>query len=226
MFSKRATRYTATTDSTRTSATSEGTATCFEPGYFEDAPCVNLNKTVEEVNATFKASLQYKIDQDRMLYATVSSGYRPGGVNRRGDLPPYTSDMLYNYEIGWKTTWNNGEIRWNGALFWENWTDFQFSFLGPNSLTEIANAASATVRGLETDVSWAITPNWTLSGAGSFINSELTKSVCSDHRRSGRQESDMPRRNFWTLSRHAAPGHAAGQLSTSRPATKPISRIR
>jgi outer membrane receptor protein involved in Fe transport len=156
-----------------------GEAACFIPGIFEDAPCSNLDKTVEEVNTTFKANLQYKFDAERMVYATVSSGFRPGGVNRRGDLPPYTSDMLYNYEIGWKTTWNNGEIRWNGALFWENWDDFQFSFLGPNSLTQIANAASATVRGLETDISWAVTPNFTVSGSGSFINSELTKSVCS-----------------------------------------------
>ncbi|HEX4505938.1 MAG TPA: TonB-dependent receptor [Alphaproteobacteria bacterium] len=156
-----------------------GEAGCFIPGNFEDAPCSNLDKTVEEVNATFKANLQYKFDAERMVYATVSSGYRPGGINRYGSLPPYSSDMLYNYEIGWKTSWNDGEIRWNGAMFWENWDNFQFSFLGPNSLTQIANAGAATVRGLETDVTWAVTPNFTVSGAGSFINSELTKSVCS-----------------------------------------------
>ncbi len=108
------------------------------------------------MNATFKASLQYKFDNDRMLYATVSSGYRPGGVNRNGNLPPYSSDMLYNYEIGWKTTWNDGLVRWNGALFWENWDSFQFAYLGQFSLTQIANAGEATVRGLETDVTWAI----------------------------------------------------------------------
>jgi iron complex outermembrane receptor protein len=182
-----------------------GEAGCFDQGNFEGAPCVNLNKTVEEVNATFKAGLQYKFDSDRMLYATASSGYRPGGVNRNGNLPPYTSDMLYNYELGWKTTWNNGEIRWNGALFWENWTDFQFSFLGPNSLTEIANAGEATVRGLETDVSWAIDPNWTVSGAGSFINSELTQSVCSTN------VGTKCAGGFWTLA------------GTPLPVTPPVS---
>jgi outer membrane receptor protein involved in Fe transport len=177
-----------------------GQVTCFIQGNnFADAPCANLDKTVEEVNATFKANLQYKFDPERMVYATVSSGYRPGGVNRRGDLPGYTSDMLYNYEIGWKTTWNNGEIRWNGAMFWENWDDFQFSFLGPNSLTQIANAASATVRGLETDVTWAVTPNFTLSGSGSFINSEITSNVCPDLTL-GPKCLAGGKPNFWTLS--------------------------
>jgi len=182
-----------------------GEVGCFVQTTFDDAPCVNLNKTVEEVNATFKASLQYKFDRDHLVYATASSGYRPGGVNRNGNLPPYTSDMLYNYELGWKTTWNNGQFRWNGALFWENWTNFQFSFLGPNSLTEIANAASATVRGLETDVSWAITPNWTLSGAGSFINSELTSNVCPNLDGTGCPP------NYWTLK------------GTPLPVTPPVS---
>jgi len=184
---------------------STGQGLCFIPGNFEGAPCSNLDKTVEEVNATFKASLQYKFDKDHMVYATASSGYRPGGVNRNGSLPPYTSDMLYNYELGWKTTWENGEIRWNGALFWENWDNFQFSYLGQFSLTQIANAASATVRGLETDVSWAIDPNWTLSGAGSFINSELTQSVCPNLNGAGCPP------NFWTLS------------GTPLPVTPPVS---
>jgi iron complex outermembrane receptor protein len=187
-----------------------GEINCFQSGFFEDAPCVDLNKTVEEVNATFKASIQYKFDSDRMVYATASSGYRPGGVNRNGSLPPYQSDMLYNYEIGWKTTWNNGEIRWNGALFWENWDDFQFSFLGANSLTEIANAASATVRGLETDVSWAVTPNFTLSGAGSFINSELTSNVCPDLTLGPKCLVDG-KSNFWTVK------------GTPLPVTPPVS---
>jgi outer membrane receptor protein involved in Fe transport len=175
-------------------SSSTGEAGCFIHENFQGAPCVNLNKTVEEVNATFKASLQYKFDSNRMVYATVSSGFRPGGVNRYGALPPYSSDMLYNYELGWKTTWDNGQIRWNGAMFWENWTDFQFSFLGQFSLTQIANAASATVRGLETDLTWAITPELTLSGAASFINSELTSDVCPNLDGTGCPP------NWWTRS--------------------------
>jgi len=157
---------------------STGEASCFQSGGFDGAACVNLNHTAQEVNATFKASIEYKIDPDRMVYATASSGYRPGGANRYGSLPPYASDTLYNYEIGWKTTWDNGQFRWNGALFWENWDNFQFSFLGPSSLTQIANAGSATVRGLETDLTWAVTPNLSLSGAGSFIDSQLDQAFC------------------------------------------------
>jgi len=100
-----------------------------------------------------------------MFYGTWSTGYRPGGINRRGTLPPYGSDFLTNYELGWKTMWFDRSLRWNGAVYLERWDDFQFSILGANGLTEIKNAAQARIRGLETDVVWRPTEGLTLSAA-------------------------------------------------------------
>ena len=151
---------------------------CLVTGPFKDAPCVDLNKVVEQVGTTYKANLSYKIDSDHMVYFTASDGYRPGGINRNGNLPPYNSDMLYNYEIGWKTTWLNKQIRWNGAIFYQNWDQFQFAFLGTSSLTQVANAGQATIKGLETDASWVVSPHLTLSGAGSLTDARLTQNYC------------------------------------------------
>jgi outer membrane receptor protein involved in Fe transport len=39
------------------------------------------------------------------------------------------SDYLKNYELGWKTMWLDKRLAWNGALFHQNWDDFQFSYL-------------------------------------------------------------------------------------------------
>ena len=78
-----------------------------------------------------------------MVYGTWSEGYRPGGINRRGTLPPYLSDYLTNYELGWKTTWADNRLTFNGSVFHQEWEDFQFSILGANGLTEIRNANQA-----------------------------------------------------------------------------------
>lgn len=145
---------------------------------FKDAPCAELNKAGEQVSETFKANVSYKLDDNKLVYITASDGYRPGGVNRNGSLGPYNADTLYNYEVGWKTTWDSGQVRWNGALFLENWDQFQFAFLGPNSLTEIANAGQAEIKGLETDASWAIDAHWLVSGAFSITDAELTENYC------------------------------------------------
>ncbi|HKQ13181.1 MAG TPA: TonB-dependent receptor, partial [Steroidobacteraceae bacterium] len=69
------------------------------------APCKNLDKRVDEKDTIFKINASYNIADDKMVYATYSEGFRPGGVNRAAPLPPYKADYLDNYEVGFKTTW-------------------------------------------------------------------------------------------------------------------------
>lgn len=166
-----------------TYSSSEGVATCF-PGSapFHGAPCVDLNGKSEGSGNSPKLNLAYKFDPDHMIYATWSKGFRPGGVNRNGGgtEPPYKPDYLTNYEVGWKSTWDNHRLRFNGAFFVEDWKDFQFSFLGPNALTIIENAGQARIRGVETDLEFAATDGLTLSGGFSLLDSKLTQQYCVD----------------------------------------------
>ncbi|WP_135212918.1 TonB-dependent receptor [Vitreimonas flagellata] len=157
-----------------------GEQTCIGPASVGNEPCTNLDKSTEEDGELYRANLTYRIDDDRMIYATYSEGFRPGGINRRGTLPPYASDFLDNYEIGWKTEWANGRLRWNGAAFLEVWEDFQFAFLGLNGLTEIQNAGDAEIRGVETDLTWAPTDNLTINAAATWLDSELTSADIAD----------------------------------------------
>ncbi len=92
-----------------------------------------------------------------MVYATYSKGFRPGGVNRVSGAPPYAADYLTNYEVGWKTQWLDHRLRWNGSLFWEDWKNFQFSFLVPPSITAIANGGNARIKGIENELDWVAT---------------------------------------------------------------------
>ena len=96
----------------------------------------------------------------------------------RSTLPPYKSDFLTNYELGWKTTWGGNVLSWNGAVFQEDWKDFQFSYLGQNGLTEIHNAGQARIRGLETDLRWAATYNLAFTGGAAFYDAKLTENFC------------------------------------------------
>ena len=157
----------------------------YEP--FHYAPCTNLNAAVSDTGHTERLTLNYKIDTDRMVYATYSTGFRPGGVNRVYDAaikaiyPPYQSDQLKNYEIGWKTQWFNNRLRWNGAVFLEDWDNFQFSFLGPNSVTVVQNAASAQSKGIETNFEWAAGAGWLFSGSATYLDSKLTSNFCGGY---------------------------------------------
>lgn len=145
---------------------------------YPNAPCEVFNKNVKEDDSLGRFNLSYQVNDDVMVYGTWSQGYRPGGINRRGTLLPYLSDYLTSWEMGWKTRLADGAVVFNGAVFDQDWEDFQFAILGQNGLTEIKNANNARIRGVEADLSWAATYNLTLSTGLAFYDAELTENYC------------------------------------------------
>ena len=119
-----------------------------------------------ETGETHKLNLTCTSIRDKMVYATYSTGFRPGGINRRGTHPALPARLADNYEVGWKTTWFDNNFRWNGALFHEDWNNFQFSVLGLNSFTEIHNAGQAVINGIESDVDWLVDDHLSLAASG------------------------------------------------------------
>ncbi|MBW8812069.1 MAG: TonB-dependent receptor [Caulobacterales bacterium] len=161
-------------------SSSTGVAKCFGPAVVEGGPCTNLDKSTSESGHTYRLNAQYKFDRERMVYVTYSTGFRPGGINRRGTLPPYKSDFLKNLEFGWKTSWLDNRLRWNGDVYSEKWNNFQFSFLGANGLTEIRNANSAKMKGVETDVNWRVTEGLSITAAAAYTDAKLSEPYCND----------------------------------------------
>jgi iron complex outermembrane recepter protein len=168
----------------RSTVATRGVA-CVQPGIL-GGPCVDLANEVKKNGSTPKFNLTYKFDDTHMAYATVSKGFRPGGLNRHLQAPPapslatYDPDFLKNYEIGFKTTWLNNHLRFNGAFFWEDWNNFQFGFLGQNSFTVVRNAGAARIKGAEQEIEWAPTQGLTLSAGATELDPKLTKDFCLD----------------------------------------------
>src|SRR5882762_22498 len=159
---------------------SSGEFICFRPAIIPNTPCTDLDKRGSQTGHVPRVNLTYKLTPDKMVYGTYSKGFRPGGVNRTAapGIGPYAPDYLTNYEIGWKTQWLGHRLRWNGALFWEDWKDFQFSFLGPNSVTIITNGGQARIKGIESDLEWAATAALTLSSNFTLLDPKLTQDYC------------------------------------------------
>ena len=171
-----------------------GVALCFNDMQFRGAPCVNVDDTVKKNDTIYRANLTYKFDETKLIYGTWSEGFRPGGLNRNATVGEYLPDYLTNWEMGWKTTWANNRLAFNGALFQEDWDDIQYSFLPPSGsgLTIIRNAGNARIRGLEMDLNWAASYNLTVSGGLAFYNAELTAEYCGFNDINGNAVTSCP----------------------------------
>jgi len=143
-------------------------------------PCFNtriLDGEAKGDDWAFKGNLEYRIDEDKLVYFTYSQGFRAGGVNRARveGIPGYDPDFVDNYEIGWKTSLAGGAVRFNGAVYVVDWNDFQYGFLDftISNLTIVQNVGNSQTRGMEWELTWATDENNTVSFSGSYNNAEL-----------------------------------------------------
>ena len=143
---------------------------------FTAAPATDQSSS--ERGWLYKANASYKLSRDVMVYATASSGQRPGGINQNIALPAglqqYRSDHLWNYEVGVKSQLFDRALTINADVFQIDWDDIQTTGTLPNTnFAFIANAGRARARGVELET--AVTPYRGLQVqlSGSYIDAVL-----------------------------------------------------
>ena len=110
-----------------------------------------------------KLGIDHRFSDNVMAYAGFSVGFKSGGMNGRGGSPtalgPFDEETVDAFEAGFKTDWLDDRLRANIALFWNEYDDLQRTigrFLpGEDNAQETVtdNAASATIRGVEIEIS-------------------------------------------------------------------------
>jgi iron complex outermembrane recepter protein len=107
-------------------------------------------------NTSYTAGIDWQALEHLLLYAKTSTGFRAGGTNQRSNPAlPYAPETVTDYEIGAKSEWFDQRLRANLALYHSNYKDIQrtISLYESGSLvTEVQNAASARINGVELEV--------------------------------------------------------------------------
>ncbi|MBX9883402.1 MAG: TonB-dependent receptor [Novosphingobium sp.] len=159
-----------------------GEALCF-PGtvgqYGTQRPCDNINTKATGSGVRHKLNLSWKAAPGKLLYATWSTGFRPGGINRRPTAPAYAVEKLTNYEVGWKTSWLGGKVLFNGALFLEKLSQAQFAVTSDqNGITDIVNAGRARSKGIEADLTVRPAQGLSFQVSGTLADAVITTDLC------------------------------------------------
>ena len=150
-------------------------------GYYEPEPNLgfvgrtNVYK-FDDSGVAPKFNLSHKPNDDLLVYATYSEGFRPSGINRTtgrtAELVPdtYTSDLLRNLEFGWKSSLADGKVTFNGLVYVMNWEDYQSTRYVYDLLTVayVENVGMATVQGAEVASYFNISDSFSMSLMANF----------------------------------------------------------
>jgi len=106
-------------------------------------------------SVTPKAGTEFKISDDVMTYFSYSRGFRSGGFNGKltpGQPPlPYDPETVDSYELGLKSEWFDKRLRFNTALWFEDYKNIQAQ-VAEQGFFSTANAGRAHLKGFETEV--------------------------------------------------------------------------
>ncbi|QCZ93315.1 TonB-dependent receptor [Salinimonas iocasae] len=141
----------------------------------------------------FKFALDWKVNDDVLLFANYSEGFRPPVTNRVGGglassqtgrfenfrIPVYsTTDTLDNYELGMKGDFLDGILRVNATAYYSEITDLQTSRFDPTNISFLVftdNVGDAEIKGIDADITWLATDDLVINAAFSVLDTELVR---------------------------------------------------
>lgn len=124
-----------------------------------------------------KFSLDYSFDNDAMLFASVAKGFKSGGFFGRSDGNSYDQEQLWAYEIGFKSKWLDNRLKFNAALFYNDYKDLQLTIFALNETglptSEFQNAGKAKFYGGEIELAMIVTDALTVDFNVGYLESEF-----------------------------------------------------
>jgi outer membrane receptor protein involved in Fe transport len=141
--------------------------------------------TSSESDFVPKVTLDYHINDNTMVYATYSEGFRRGGANAAransvfGPGQPfhaYTSDTMKNHEVGIKSTLADGRFRLNATVYHMIWERIQLQANDPEIFTlGIVNFPEAELDGIEAHLSWLPADGWDIGATLGWNEAEISE---------------------------------------------------
>jgi iron complex outermembrane receptor protein len=123
-----------------------------------------------------KIAYEYNFTPSFMTYASVSKGYRSGGFNPMASDPKYLSydeEKLWSYEIGAKRTFLKNRLTLNACLYYMDISDMQVTeAVSPNE-SYLTNAAKATSKGIELEMSAKVSRGLTITTGYAYNDNEF-----------------------------------------------------
>ena len=127
-------------------------------------------------NVTPMLSVDYQVNDNNMVYASVSKGFKSGGFNGRAnaesDVSSFKPETVWTYEIGGKMQLLDNRMRLNYAVFTSDYEDFQARVAEDISSFPVINAAELDISGAELELTWLLSASTSLYASVGYLNAD------------------------------------------------------
>lgn len=154
-----------------------------------------LTARFEDTRTDWRVAVDYGLGEASMVYGSVSTGYKSGGVNPRPFFPAqlnvFNPETMTSYEVGFKSTLADDSVRFNAAFFTTDYEDIQLLLTRcevpvpldsdgtPDGISspcqKPSNVGNADVSGIEIEFEWFITNDLLIDGSISTLDFEYSE---------------------------------------------------
>jgi iron complex outermembrane receptor protein len=160
-------------------------ASAYAPATWNNATGGANDGVTKDNAATYLGRVEYKPSRDLLAYATVSTGFKSGGLSDGGRR--HKPEFLTNFELGAKAEFFDRTLALNIDAFVMKYKDMQVSaieYTGTGIARQqqlvTSNAARATVRGIEAEWSWRLSRADRITGNASLLDAKYDDFLTCD----------------------------------------------
>ncbi len=132
-------------------------------------------------SVTPRVALDYQLADDKMVYTSVSKGFKSGSFDGREvgtalyNLQPIEPETVYAYEIGAKAEWLDNRLRSNLAVFFNDFQDLQGTGTDQQTgaLTRFS-VGDVETKGVELEIVAEPIRNLSITGNIGFLETKFT----------------------------------------------------
>ncbi len=157
------------------------------------AVAADFEDSISFSNVSPKISVDYRWDEDTLVYGLISRGFKSGGFNIRAQATavprsrePFDDEKVTSFEMGVKNAFLDDTVFLNLAWFYNDYKDIQLSVFtvvpGSNPPTffgDFSNAGAGTVTGFEAEYAIQFTDRFSLQGNVAYLDAEYDEFVSS-----------------------------------------------
>lgn len=125
-----------------------------------------IHRIYEGDKFTYKLALDHSLNDNSLLYATYSTGFKPGGVNptdaENGTPSLYDPEIVNVFEVGMKNTLMDGRLQLNLSAYHNELEGLQLSKIVRRS--SVNENADATITGVEAEFTFFVTNTVMIDG--------------------------------------------------------------